>query len=79
MGERQEGCLSPLKSVVFEVFSRLQKLSSGAKKLFQHAETTSLLVVMILIGAILHQTALEARPGTRPDRDPVPAEASTLC
>ena len=34
---------------------------------------------MILIGAILHQTALEARPGTRPDRDPALADASTIC
>jgi len=34
---------------------------------------------MILVGDILHQTALETRPGTRPDRDPALAEASTIC
>jgi hypothetical protein len=62
-----------------KLFQGFKSLAEGRKKLFRHAETTSLLVVMILIGAILHQTALEARPGTRPDRDPAPADASTIC
>jgi hypothetical protein len=36
--ETQEGCPSPLKSIVFEAFSEFQKLSQRGKKLFRHAD-----------------------------------------
>ena len=38
MRETQEGCPSPLKSIVFETFLRFQKLGSVVKILFWHAE-----------------------------------------
>ncbi|MBS6309958.1 MAG: hypothetical protein KH842_01750 [Firmicutes bacterium] len=38
MRETQEGCPSPLKSIVFEAFSEFQKLSQRGKKLFRHAD-----------------------------------------
>ena len=38
MRETQEGCPSPLKSIVFETFLRFQKLGSVVKILFWHAK-----------------------------------------
>ena len=36
--ETQEGCPSPLKSIVFEAFSEFQKLSQRGKKNFRHTD-----------------------------------------
>ncbi|MFR5994831.1 MAG: hypothetical protein ACLUF9_04710 [Oscillospiraceae bacterium] len=53
--ENQEGCPSPLKSIVFEAFSEFQKLSQQDEKTFRHADDSKKTAAQRLLKGSIHE------------------------